>query len=238
MNVIYFLALMVSAFTVVVLAAYHGKASLQCAAVGLAVMTTVIAGKIVPLWGISASAGTATFTAIFLCTDLIAECYGKREALRTVGYTFIANLAFLLIGLLTVRLTEAEATATGTALRALFSWLPRLLAGGLIAFLVSQSCDVLLFLGIKKLTQGRHLWLRTAGSSAISQAIDTIIVWHIAFYGIIHHLWSVIAVAYVTKLLATLLETPFCYVGRALTPEYRNARSSAPESLQIAQPRG
>ena len=46
----------------------------------------------------------------------------------------------------------------------------------LLAYLAAQFCDVRLFHFWKKLTRGRHLWLRNNGSTLVSQLIDTVAV--------------------------------------------------------------
>ena len=69
------------------------------------------------------------------------------------------------------------------ALAPLFAFAPRLLAGGLLAYVISQFTDVWLFFSLRRASNDKHLWLRTAGSTAISQAIDTVVVYMIAFSG-------------------------------------------------------
>ena len=225
MNETLFLLIMIASVFVVVGAAWLGRTAVQCCAIALALTTTVIAGKVVTLFGLSASAGTCCYAAIFLCTDVIAECWGRREALKTVVYTFGANAMLLGIGFLAVQMNQASSTAVGEALEAIFEFLPRLLAGGLIAFIVSQTFDVWFFHWIKSRTNGRHLWLRNNASTMVSQAIDTILIWHIAFWGVVPNIWSIILVSYVVKVAVALTDTPFCYLAVRLTPESRRARS-------------
>jgi hypothetical protein len=51
----------------------------------------------------------------------------------------------------------------------------------MIAYLVSQLCDVWLFHFWKRLTRGKHLWLRNNGSTMVSQLVDTTAVVLITF---------------------------------------------------------
>ena len=102
----------------------------------------------------------------------------REEKKPKSGFNARWSRGVLALGLIAVQLATAETTSTGSALSALFAWVPRLLLGGLVAFLVSQWFDVWMFIAIKKATRDRHLWLRASGSTMVSQAIDTIIVWH------------------------------------------------------------
>ena len=92
----------------------------------------------------------------------------------------------------------------------------------MVAYFAAQFCDVYLFHFWKKITQGRHLWLRNNGSTLISQLVDTIAVILITYYvaadvmpvdqteSILPQLMLLIATGYVFKLLVALADTiPF-----------------------------
>ncbi len=93
----------------------------------------------------------------------------------------------------------------------------------MIAYLAAQFCDVYLFHFWKRLTNGRHLWLRNNGSTLISQLVDTIAVILITHYisrglpindsqPIFRQLFLFIATGYVFKLVVALLDTIPFYV--------------------------
>ena len=95
-----------------------------------------------------------------------------------------------------------------------------LIFGSMTAYLVAQLMDVSLFHFWKRLTRGRHLWLRNNASTMVSQLVDTIIVNSI-FLGFGLGLpWDligrIIVAAYLFKVLIALLDTPFIYLGVAL----------------------
>ena len=46
----------------------------------------------------------------------------------------------------------------------------------MLAYLAAQFCDVWLYHFWKRLTKGKHLWLRNNGSTLISQMVDTVAV--------------------------------------------------------------
>jgi hypothetical protein len=94
----------------------------------------------------------------------------------------------------------------------------------MIAYLAAQLCDVTLFHFWKRLTRGRHLWLRNNGSTVVSQFVDTFAVITIThFYArglpidpsaaIWPQLWLFIASGYVFKVTIALLDTLPFYVG-------------------------
>ena len=77
---------------------------------------------------------------------------------------------------------------------------------------------------LKKLTKGRHLWLRNNGSTMISSLIDTICVISITHYlsrsiplpeaeSELKGLFLLISYAYIFKFIVALLDTPLLYIG-------------------------
>ena len=104
-------------------------------------------------------------------------------------------------------------------------------AASMIAYLAAQFVDVQLFHFWKRLTRGRHLWIRNNGSTVVSQFVDTfavIVITH--FYAealplqadrdLWAQLWVFIATGYAFKLLAALVDTPIIYGLVALLSRY------------------
>jgi uncharacterized integral membrane protein (TIGR00697 family) len=92
-----------------------------------------------------------------------------------------------------------------------------LLFGSMSAFLCAQLTDNWLFHRLRRLTGGRHLWLRNNGSTWISQLVDTIVVNSILFY--IGFGWDfmmgveTMVTIYLYKVAIAAMDTPFVYLG-------------------------
>jgi uncharacterized integral membrane protein (TIGR00697 family) len=91
------------------------------------------------------------------------------------------------------------------------SW--RIALGSMIAFWCGRLSNSYVMAKMKIWTQGKHLWTRTIGSTAVGELVDSSLFYMIAFYGI----WStsqIIQVAlaqYVLKTLWEVLATPLTY---------------------------
>jgi hypothetical protein len=142
-----------------------------------------IAGLRVPM---AVAVGVLPYPITFLCTDFISELYGRKRASLVVWVGLGLNLwvvAFLWLGGV---LPPAPELDPGTGLPATTAYdYPfyriRMLTQGavvasMIAYLAAQMCDVFLFHFWKRLTRGRHLWLRNNGSTMVSQLVDTVCV--------------------------------------------------------------
>ena len=132
--------------------------------------------------------GVLPYPVTFLCTDLISELYGRARANAVVWVGLLLNAWVLLIlwigGILPGSETIDAATgmlATDEAGRVPVFYEVRAFAFGatiasMAAYLMAQFTDVWMFHFWKKLTKGRHLWLRNNGSTLASQLIDTVAV--------------------------------------------------------------
>lgn len=158
----------------------------------------------------------------FFATDCYAELYGRRAAQVLVNVGFFMNFVMLALVWTTIAAPAARASIDPAQFRAVLGASTNIVAGSLLAYLVSQNWDVLVFHRLREATQGRHLWLRNIGSTASSQAIDTVIFVGVAFwaaptlFGIGSALPPAILASlavgqYILKLGIALVDTPFVY---------------------------
>ena len=208
-------------------------AVLQSLFVSGLVVSNIIAAKVVVLWKLVVPAGIIIYPVSFLLTDIIGELYGKDEANRTVWYGFIASVFSMVIiyagmFLPPAPFMEKQQSAYVTLLGP--NW--RIVLASLLAYVCSQKHDVWAFHFWKRLTRGRHKWLRNNLSTMTSQLIDTVIFIGIAFWGVVPHLGKMILGQYFLKLLIALLDTPIFYAftkERSRNGHYRLGKGAAQE---------
>ena len=89
----------------------------------------------------------------------------------------------------------------------------RIIAASMIAYLFAQFVDVKIFHFWKKLTNGKHLWLRNNGSTVASQLIDTTLVVCILFLGVWNgdQIFQAIIDGWLFKMLMAFIDTPIIY---------------------------
>ena len=89
----------------------------------------------------------------------------------------------------------------------------RLIAASMVAYLFAQFIDVRIFHFWKKLTNGKHLWIRNNASTIVSQLVDTILVICILFFGVWEsdQILSAIIDGWLFKMLMAFLDTPIIY---------------------------
>ena len=176
----------------------------------------VIGGKIIrtPLGPISV--GIIPFPVTFLLTDVVNDFYGRRGArfITMLGF-YMALLAWALLQVTTLMPVDGSTYFTQSEYAKVFGGSAQLFVASMLAYLVGQFLDIHVFQFWKAITQSRHLWLRSTGSTIFSQAIDTVTInlifgrvtagWGWGFIG------AKIGREYVIKFCVAVLLTPAIY---------------------------
>ncbi len=173
--------------------------------------------------------GVLPYPLTFLCTDFISEIYGRKRANAVVWVGFLINVWLAVILWLGGVLPGFDAPVPGPDGRLPIFFEIRtmtlgVIAASMVAYLSAQLCDVYVFHFWKRLTKGRHLWLRNNGSTVVSQFVDSFSVIAITHFAagaipveggepVWPQLWVFIGTAYVFKFLAAAFDTLPFYLG-------------------------
>jgi len=150
-------------------------------------------------WGVTFGAGVLFFPLSYVFGDVLTEVYGYARA-RKVIWAGFAGLAFAsLMSFIVVGLPPADGWNDQGAYETVFSQVPRIVIASLIAFFAGEFVNAFVMAKMKILTQGKHLWSRTIGSTIVGQGVDSLLFYPIAFFG----LWS-------TELMIQVMITNFC----------------------------
>ncbi|MBC8034731.1 MAG: queuosine precursor transporter [Chitinophagaceae bacterium] len=161
----------------------------------------------------------------FVITDIVNEYYGPK-AVRRISYIAVGLISYAFImfyiainipspGWWPASGKEQGVDDMQVAFAGVFGQGMWIIAGSLVAFLVSQIIDVTVFQQIKKRTGEKKIWLRATGSTLVSQFVDSFIVLFIAFK--LGRGWSwqqVMAIGlvnYIYKFTVAIILTPLIY---------------------------
>lgn len=163
------------------------------------------------------SVGILPYPITFLVTDLISEIYGKKKANQVVITGIFASFFSLLI-IYVADIVPATpwspidnavfSNVFGLSVLAVFS--------SMIAYLLAQFVDIRIYHYWKKLTKGRHLWLRNNFSTVTSQFLDTFsVLFLLCSFGVIE--WSLFGKlllnGFLFKVMVAFLDTPILYIA-------------------------
>jgi uncharacterized integral membrane protein (TIGR00697 family) len=188
------------------------------------IIANIIAVKIITLGPLILSAAILIFPLSYIFGDILTEVYGYARARRVIWIGFGCNLLAVLAIWLSIKLSPAPFWKIGTfespqasqqAYQAIFGFTPRLLAASFIAYLVGEFLNSFVLANMKIATGGRHLWLRTIGSTLVGQLADSGVFISLAFYGAIPPgaLGGLIVTQWLVKSAYEALVTPFTYLA-------------------------
>ena len=141
------------------------------------------AAKLSTLWGFTFGAGILFFPLGYVLGDVLTEVYGYARARRCVWAGFGAMLFMALMSWVVVKLPPAEGWPDQQAYEAVFGSTWRIVFASLLAFWAGELANSFVLAKMKLLTQGRHLWMRTIGSTIVGQGVDSLIFYPLAFFG-------------------------------------------------------
>lgn len=167
--------------------------------------------------------GVLPYPLTFLCTDFISELYGRKRANFVVFVGLLLNIWVVLIlwaGGAWHGFPEGTPLGEDSVFYDVRALAFKAVTASMIAYLAAQFIDVQVFHFWKRLTNGRHLWLRNNGSTLISQLVDSAAVILITFGGAWRAgdmttgaILALIGTGYVFKMLVALLDTIPFYFG-------------------------
>tara|TARA_R110000868_G_scaffold52221_4_gene165278 strand:- start:70059 stop:70769 length:711 start_codon:yes stop_codon:yes gene_type:complete len=161
------------------------------------------------------SVGILPYPITFLITDLISEMFGKKKANQVVTAGIFASFFSMGIVLL-ANYVPALATSpiNDETFNKVFALSPIAVLASMIAYLIAQYIDVAIYHFWKRITKGRHLWLRNNFSTFLSQFIDTFTVVGLlcVFEVLPWNLFKGLVISgFIFKIIIAFLDTPFLY---------------------------
>ena len=123
------------------------------------------------------SVGIIAYPVTFLVTDLISELYGQKRANQVVVSGFFASVFTTLLVFISANANAAEwSPIDNSTFSKVFGLTGPAFFASMVAYLTAQLIDVRIFHFWKRLTKGKHLWLRNNASTMFSQLADTSII--------------------------------------------------------------
>ena len=161
------------------------------------------------------SVGIIAYPVTFLVTDLISELYGQKRANQVVVSGFFASVFTTLLVLISANANAVQwSPIDNTTFTKVFGLTGPAFFASMVAYLTAQLIDVRIFHFWKRLTKGKHLWLRNNASTMFSQLVDTsVILIILCSAGVIEweRFYSLWMMGWLFKVLVALIDTPIIY---------------------------
>lgn len=195
----------------------------MAAFVAILLLSNVIgAGKVAQVWlpGIGwwpFGAGILFFPISYVIGDVLTEVYGYARARRVIWAATAAVLFMAFMSWVVVALPPAPEWKNQAAYATIFGQVPRIVFASVCAFWAGEFVNSYVLARMKIRTAGRHLWLRTIGSTIAGEGVDSLIFYPLAFWGAAG--WTndlvlkVLVTQWVLKVSWEVLLTPLTYLA-------------------------
>ena len=171
------------------------------------------AAKIVTVAGFTFGAGIFFFPISYIFNDVLTEVYGFARSRKAVWAGFGAMIFASAMAAVIVAMPPAAGWPNQGAYEVCYGQAPRIVAASLAAFCAGEFVNSFVMAKMKLWTEGKHLWSRIVGSTVAGEAIDSLLFYPLAFWG----LWkpelvlTVMVTNYALKVLWEIVMAPLTY---------------------------
>lgn len=184
-----------------------------CLYVALQLVSDVTAGKITVVFGFPVSVTVLYFPITYIFADILTEVYGYARARSALWTVLICSVLAGLIYQVAALMPPASGFDADPAYQRVLGQVPRVLLGGWIAVFAGEILNDYVMAKLKVFSQGKHLWIRTIGSTIVGQFANTSLFYVIALYAVIPTdllIQSVIS-GWLLKVIVEVVMTPVTY---------------------------
>ena len=176
-------------------------------------VSDVTAGKIIQLWIFPVSATVLYFPVTYILSDVLTEVYGYAVARSVLWRVLLASVLAGIVYQIVVLLPAASGFSHTDAYAQVLGVVPRVLVGGWIAVFAGEILNNYVHAKMKIWTKGKHLWMRTIGSTVVGQLANTMLFYFIALYAVIPNdlLITSIISGWLIKVAVEVVLTPVTY---------------------------
>lgn len=176
----------------------------------------VLTHRIIQLGSFYTMAGTLVAPLWFTLSDIIAEIYGYRIARKIVWFGFGCQAMFAIACYAIIQIPSPEFINNQIAYSTVLGSMLQTCISAFVAYIIAGFINIYLISRWKILWNGRFFWLRSLGSSTISELIFTVIAVSLIQYDKLplSKIITIIAVSYSLKIIyAVILAAPANYIS-------------------------
>lgn len=181
--------------------------------VAILLISNLVGQKICAVGPFRISGAQLLFPITYIFGDVFTEVYGYSGARRAIWMGFFASALMAAFGMVVVALPPAPDWPHQAAFETVFGFVPRMVAASLVAYWAGEFTNSFVMAKMKVWSEGKHLWMRTIGSTVAGQFVDSVVIMTLAFAGreSVSTIVNLIFSGYVGKVLYEAAMTPVTY---------------------------
>jgi uncharacterized integral membrane protein (TIGR00697 family) len=187
---------------------------LRVAFVTILLVSNIVAPKLIAVGPFLFSGAQLLFPITYIFGDVFTEVYGYAASRRAIWSGFFASALLSALSAIIIALPPAPEWQGQEAYEQVLGMTPRVFIASLIAFWGGEFANSFVMARLKVKTRGRYLWMRTIGSTAVGQAVDTVLVMTILFAGVYPPgtIAQLVVSGYLFKVAYEAAATPLTYL--------------------------
>lgn len=181
-------------------------------------LANVVQGKNATLLGLNAGIGHVLFSSTFLATDILNECYGQKQAKKGVFIGLFGNITYIITMIIALHYIPSPIDTMNEPMTAMFGLNIRIALSSMFWYLISNFGDVFLYAKLKKITNGKYMWLRNNVSTILFNGAENFGFAFFAFGGI-YNVQQILGIAIASTLVEVIVgvcDTPFLYIAKGM----------------------
>ncbi len=181
--------------------------------VAVLIISNIASSKIFQIGFLSIDGGIIVFPLSYIFGDILTEVYGYKKSRKVIWLGFICSLLMSVVLIIVGWLPQSAEWGKQQAYMDILGTTPRIVLASLIAYFSGEFTNSFILAKVKIYTKGKHLWIRTIGSTVVAQVVDTMFFVYIAFWGVLPQnlLIEIIIANYVIKTIIEAVFTPVTY---------------------------
>jgi len=182
--------------------------------VTMLLISNTVAVKIISISSFVLPAGIICFPIAYIFGDVLVECYGYQRTRRIIWWGFGCLAIMSIFYWIASVLPPAAFWEGQSAFQKFFQFAPRIAAASFVAYLVGSFLNAFVMSRMKVRMKGKHLWMRTIGSTIIGEGADSLVFNFAAFLGVfgLKEIAFIAFSGFVLKTLYEVLATPVTYM--------------------------
>lgn len=180
------------------------------------ILANLLTAKNVELFGLYTSIGTVWFASTFLATDILSECYTKKDAKTAVWFGVFANILFIIGSQITLHYTASPIDYADGYMQGLFALNLRISISSSVMYIVANFADIYIYNYLRDRMNGKMMWMRNNISTIITNCLENFGFIALAFWGV-YGIRDIITIAVSTSIIEMLVavcDTPFLYLAK------------------------
>lgn len=170
-------------------------------------ISIALAYKLVKVGNMTMAASSIVLPIWYVINDMISEVYGYQVSRQVIWYAILCEALFIFASFLLIHLPSPDFWHYQTSFDNVFGNLPRVFIGSFFGITMGSFINAYFITKWKILLRGRYFWLRSIGSSAIGEAIFTIVTIMFDYLGVFpfDKIIQVISISYTIKITGLII---------------------------------